>query len=61
MKLAITSVLVVEPVPKLSASSIYIISGSFCCLLPLWVALQDQQVALTQAHLKSLYKDMECV
>ena len=44
----------VDKLPKMDSSSVYVPMGSFNCLLPLWKALLEHQEGLTQAPFKLL-------
>lgn len=54
MALASTSLHVVEQALKMVVVSVYVFEVSSTCFLPLWEALQDQQVGPTQAPFKLL-------
>ena len=54
MVFASASVLMVDKLLNMAASSVYVPMGSFSCLLPLWEALLHQQESLTQTPFKLL-------
>ena len=62
MALASTSVHVVDGAPQSGCFQCLCPQGKSSCLLPLWEALQDQQVSLTQApfRLPLLLWVLEC-